>query len=59
MHACGFLNMEIYGLNKAFSEVDLDKNLTISFKEFLVMMKKYTSSSQKRGSISEFVDKTG
>jgi hypothetical protein len=59
MHACGYLNMDMDGLNKAFTEVDLDKNQTISFKEFLTMMKKYTSSSQKRGSISEFVDKTG
>jgi len=40
------------------SEVDLNNNENIEFKEFLGTMKKY-SQRGKRGSLGEIVNKTG
>jgi len=60
MKAIGYNSLTSDDINSIIKEADLNNSDSVDFKEFLLMMKKYThTNSQKRGSFAEMVNKTG
>ncbi len=60
MHAVGHNAVTSEEVTKIMKEADLNEDKSISFKEFLLMINKYTSHSfVKRSSFSEMVNKAG
>jgi Ca2+-binding EF-hand superfamily protein len=60
MKAIGYNSLSSDELTNIIKQADLNNSTTIDFREFLMMMKKFTGmSAQKRGSLGEMVNKTG